>query len=152
MSSHENLSLLQVTAADRDSNGLQEQDPGPETPDQGSRGQVDNIRRGLRRLAQLSLDDYEWRMSLFREKEADRRVEESLARMLGEDASYFRPMDASASKMGPLVSNSKCWEVLSFVLLGRSLLMNTSVSTIEWLYQKGSSGKVGSGMVSVSNR
>ena len=64
----------------------------------------DSIRRGLRRLAQLSLEDYEWRMSIFKEKEADRKMEESLARMMGEDASYVRPMDAAESKIGPLVS------------------------------------------------
>jgi hypothetical protein len=57
----------------------------------------------------LSLDDYEWRMSIFKEKEADRRMEESLARMLGEDASYFRPMDASDSKIGPLVRGHRIY-------------------------------------------
>ena len=68
-----------------------------------------SIRRALRRLAQLSLADYDWRMSVYKEKEADRRVEESLARMLGEDASYVRPMDASEKTIGPLVS--KVWGI-----------------------------------------
>lgn len=57
---------------------------------------------GLLRLAQLSLQDYEWRVNFFKDKEADRQVEESLARMMGEEASYVRPMDASDSKIGPL--------------------------------------------------
>ena len=59
----------------------------------------------LLRLAQLSLEDYEWRSSLFKSKEADRKVEESLARMMGDEASYVRPMDASDEKIGPLVSS-----------------------------------------------
>ena len=56
------------------------------------------------RLAQLSLEDYKWRSSLFKTEEADRKVEESLARMMGDEASYVRPMDASEEKIGPLVS------------------------------------------------
>jgi hypothetical protein len=67
----------------------------------------DSIRRGLRRLAQLSLEDYTWRMSVFKEKEASRKMEEYLATMMGEDAAYVRPMDASESKIGPLVSASR---------------------------------------------
>jgi hypothetical protein len=65
---------------------------------------------GLLRLAELSLEDYEWRQSLFKTNEADRKVEESLARMMGEEATYVRPMDASVEKIGPLVSfsNSDC--------------------------------------------
>lgn len=57
---------------------------------------------GLLRLAQLSLQDYEWRVGFFKDREADRKVEESLARMMGDEASYVRPMDASESKIGPL--------------------------------------------------
>ena len=57
---------------------------------------------GLLRLAQLSLQDYEWRVGFFKDQEADRKVEESLARMMGDEASYVRPMDASESKIGPL--------------------------------------------------
>lgn len=49
----------------------------------------------------MSLQDYYWRSDLFKKTEADRRVEESLARMMGEDAAYVRPMDAG-DKMGPL--------------------------------------------------
>jgi hypothetical protein len=58
----------------------------------------------LLRLAQLSLQDYKWRLSIFKENDADRKVEESLARMMGDDAAYIRPMDASEKKIGPLVS------------------------------------------------
>lgn len=58
----------------------------------------------LLRLAQLSLEDYKWRLSIFKENDADRKVEESLARMMGDDATYIRPMDASEKKIGPLVS------------------------------------------------
>ena len=69
---------------------------------------VDSIRQGLRRLAQLSLEDYDWRMSVFKEKEANRKVEEYMAGILGEDPDYVRPMDASEGKIGPLVSRSVC--------------------------------------------
>jgi len=57
---------------------------------------------GLLRLAKLSLQDYEWRVGLFKDREADRRVEESLARMMGDEASYVRPMDAGEKSIGPL--------------------------------------------------
>ncbi|KAL3936887.1 MAG: hypothetical protein SGBAC_007886 [Bacillariaceae sp.] len=63
-------------------------------------GEVKN--KGLLRLAKLSLEDYQWRQALFKENEADRKVEESLARMMGDEASYVRPMDASYEKIGPL--------------------------------------------------
>jgi hypothetical protein len=55
----------------------------------------------LRKLANLSLQDYYWRSDLFKKNEADRRVEESIARMMGEDAAYVRPMDAGGN-IGPL--------------------------------------------------
>jgi len=61
----------------------------------------DMVRDVLRRLATLSLKDYEWRSNVFKTNEADRSMEESLARMMGEDEpAYIRPMDAS--KKGPL--------------------------------------------------
>jgi hypothetical protein len=60
--------------------------------------------KSLLRLAELSLEDYEWRQSIFKTDEAARKVEESLARMMGDEASYVRPMDASTEKIGPLVS------------------------------------------------
>jgi hypothetical protein len=53
--------------------------------------------------------DYQWRSDFFKRSEADRRVEESLARMMGEEASYLRPMDAGDEKIGPMVCiNSVC--------------------------------------------
>jgi hypothetical protein len=58
----------------------------------------------LRSLAALSLKDYEWRSEIFKERSANRAMEESLARMRGESASYLRPMYADEDKMGPLVS------------------------------------------------
>lgn len=61
----------------------------------------DLIKTILKRLANLSLQDYYWRSDVFKKNEADRRVEESLARMMGEDAAYVRPMDAG-DKIGPL--------------------------------------------------
>ena len=57
---------------------------------------------GLLRLAKLSLQDYEMRSGFFKKREADRRIEESLARMMGDEASYVRPMDASEKTIGPL--------------------------------------------------
>jgi len=62
----------------------------------------DLIRSLLRRSANLSLQDYNWRSDYFKKTEADRRVEESMARMMGEDAAYVRPMDATDDKIGPL--------------------------------------------------
>eukprot|EP00558_Chaetoceros_sp_UNC1202_P003962 CAMPEP_0197239744 /NCGR_PEP_ID=MMETSP1429-20130617/6180_1 /TAXON_ID=49237 /ORGANISM="Chaetoceros sp., Strain UNC1202" /LENGTH=452 /DNA_ID=CAMNT_0042699235 /DNA_START=11 /DNA_END=1369 /DNA_ORIENTATION=+ len=62
----------------------------------------DLIRSLLRRLANLSLQDYSWRSDFLKRTEADRRVDESLARMMGEEAAYVRPMDAADDKIGPL--------------------------------------------------
>lgn len=62
------------------------------------------IRTLLKKLANLSLQDYYWRSDYFKKTEADRQVEESIARMMGEEASYLRPMDAGDGKIGPLVS------------------------------------------------
>jgi hypothetical protein len=95
---------LQLLAASQEepetAKGKQQQQPRQNDPTKSD----ESIRRGLRRLAQLSLEDYDWRRAVFQEKEADRKLEESLARMMGEDASYVRPMDASDNKIGPLVS------------------------------------------------
>ena len=60
----------------------------------------------LLRLAQLSLEDWKWRTSVYKTNEADRLIEQSLARLMGDDASYIRPMDASEKKIGPLVRNN----------------------------------------------
>ena len=64
----------------------------------------DAVREFIRNLASLSLEDYKWRSALFKEQEADRKMEESLARMRGEEPAYVRPMDATEDKIGPLVS------------------------------------------------
>lgn len=54
-------------------------------------------------LVRLSLQDYEWRNGIFRETEADRLMDDALARLQGQtDRPYLRPMDASEDKMGPL--------------------------------------------------
>ena len=60
--------------------------------------------RLLRRLAELSLQDFEWRSGVFKSNEADRMLEDSLARMRGQADSpkYIRPMDAAETKVGPL--------------------------------------------------
>jgi len=63
-------------------------------PDGEAEGTADVLRGTLRKLAQLSLQDYEWRSGVFKSNEADRLVEESIARMRGEDPAYVRPMDA----------------------------------------------------------
>lgn len=87
------------------------------TTAEGQLRKRDVAARVLGRLADLSLQDYEWRSAVFKENEADRAVEESLARMMGEDPSYVRPMDASEDKMGPLGWAEKRWvEWLSSVI------------------------------------
>jgi hypothetical protein len=64
--------------------------------------QRDMFTSAIQRLAQLSLEDYKWRSSIFKSQEADRLVEESVARMRGEEAAYLRPMDATDRNIGPL--------------------------------------------------
>jgi len=77
----------------------------------------DLIRSLFRRLASLSLQDYNWRSDYFKKTEADRQVEESFARMIGEDATYVRPMDATDDKIGPLgLAERKLVEWLSLVI------------------------------------
>lgn len=77
----------------------------------------DLIRSLFRRLASLSLQDYDWRSNFFKKTEADRQVEESYARMMGEDATYVRPMDATDDKIGPLgLAERKLVEWLSLVI------------------------------------
>jgi len=58
----------------------------------------------LQRLAALSLEDYKWRSAIFKDRQAERQLDESLARMRGETASYVRPMYADEKNIGPLVS------------------------------------------------
>jgi len=76
--------------------------PKGEQPEQPQVTKCDAMKHTLLKLAQLSLEDYKWRSGVFKANEADRMVEQSIARMRGEDASYVRPMDADESKMGPL--------------------------------------------------
>jgi len=71
----------------------------------------DLIKSLFKRIANLSLQDYYWRSDIFKKTEADRRVEESLAIMMGEEPAYVRPMDASDSKIGPLVRLISIWKV-----------------------------------------
>ena len=73
---------------------------------------------GLLRLAELSLKDYDWRSSVFKSKEADRKIEESLARMMGDEPTYVRPMDAREETIGPLVREfeSHVVHVYSFII------------------------------------
>lgn len=65
------------------------------------------ISDAIRKLASLSLEDYKWRSAMFKANEADRKVEESLARMSGEEPFYIRPMHASEDKLGPLGNAEK---------------------------------------------
>eukprot|EP00977_Amphora_coffeiformis_P013214 scaffold3408_cov129-Amphora_coffeaeformis.AAC.9 len=62
----------------------------------------DSVRDFFLSLTRLSLQDYEWRSSYFKSTEADRMLEESLARMQGIRRPYVRPMDAAEDRMGPL--------------------------------------------------
>ena len=52
-------------------------------------------RETLYRLAKWSLEDYKWRSALFKANQADRMVEQTLARIQGKAPSYVRPMDAT---------------------------------------------------------
>lgn len=74
-------------------------------------------RQFIRWLAELSLADYQWRSNLFKTNQADRMVEEALARMQGETATYVRPMDAPTRPLRPLGQ----WESASVAWL--SLVM-----------------------------
>eukprot|EP00577_Skeletonema_sp_RCC1716_P015236 CAMPEP_0113413684 /NCGR_PEP_ID=MMETSP0013_2-20120614/23581_1 /TAXON_ID=2843 ORGANISM="Skeletonema costatum, Strain 1716" /NCGR_SAMPLE_ID=MMETSP0013_2 /ASSEMBLY_ACC=CAM_ASM_000158 /LENGTH=440 /DNA_ID=CAMNT_0000300423 /DNA_START=52 /DNA_END=1374 /DNA_ORIENTATION=+ /assembly_acc=CAM_ASM_000158 len=67
----------------------------------------DIFKSALRDLASLSLVDYKWRSALFKKNEADRMEEEWMARMMGEDPAYARPMDADETKRGPLGNAEK---------------------------------------------
>ena len=62
----------------------------------------EDLRKTLLRLAEWSLEDYKWRSSVFKEAEADRMVEETLARVQGTKPTYVRPMDAGEEQIGPL--------------------------------------------------
>lgn len=87
-----------VLVQDSDSSSIQTQIPG-----KARRRKLDMFNDAVQRLAQLSLEDYKWRSGIFKSQEADRLVEVSVARMRGEEPLYVRPMDATDSKIGPLV-------------------------------------------------
>ena len=74
----------------------------PEPESKEEQGEKPILQSLARTLAQLSLEDYKWRSDIFKAKEAERMLEQSLARMRGEDPMYVRPMDASESSLGPL--------------------------------------------------
>lgn len=76
-------------------------------PPQKNQRKRDTFRSFIRKLASLSLEDYKWRSNVFKSNEADRKIEESLARMMGEEPTYVRPMDASEDKLGPLGNAEK---------------------------------------------
>jgi len=61
----------------------------------------------IRIIAALSLEDYKWRSAMFKNNEADRKMEVSLARMSGEEPFYLRPMHATEDKLGPLGTAEK---------------------------------------------
>ena len=72
-------------------------------------------------MASLSLVDYKWRSALFKKNEADRMEEEWMAAMMGEDASYARPMDADDERRGPLV-RVRCTSCALFCKLASGIL------------------------------
>lgn len=61
----------------------------------------------LQSLAALSLEDYKIRSSIIKERAAGRQLEESIARIRGENPGYVRPMYADETTIGPLVSMEK---------------------------------------------
>lgn len=80
---------------------------------------VDFFKSLVRKLASLSLEVYKWLSDVYKSDEANRMMEESLARIQGEEASYLRPMDAVEEKRGPLgraEKNAVAW--LSSVVEG----------------------------------
>ena len=77
----------------------------PSSPEEEIHGPLtwqDSVREFFLNLTRLSLQDYEWRSNYFKSTEADRMLEESLARMQGTNRPYLRPMDASEETIGPL--------------------------------------------------
>ena len=64
----------------------------------------DIFKNALRKLASLSLIDYEWRSALFKKAEAERREEDYMAKLMGLDdgPAHIRPMDANDNIRGPL--------------------------------------------------
>lgn len=78
----------------------------PSTPQQPPR-QKNPV---LRWLAELSLEDYRWRSSIFKETQAERMVETSMARITNTTVPYVRPMDAPRHGiLGDWESKSVAW-------------------------------------------
>jgi len=62
----------------------------------------------LQSLAALSLEDYKIQSSIIKERAAGRQLEESIARIRGENPGYVRPMYADETTIGPLVCMKLC--------------------------------------------
>jgi hypothetical protein len=93
---------MAASSSEEDDTDAISQSSPPAGDDEKKMERGDLLRDAIRRLAELSLEDYRWRSSGLKSSEADRMVEQSMARMLGEDAAYVRPMDASDNSIGPL--------------------------------------------------
>lgn len=102
-----------VLVQDSDSSSIQPQIPGKSR----KRKKLDMFNDAVQRLAQLSLEDYKWRSGIFKSQEADRLVEVSIARMRGEEPLYVRPMDATDSKIGPLVRGNTGTDICKRLVL-----------------------------------
>jgi hypothetical protein len=64
----------------------------------------DIFKNTLRKLASLSLMDYQWRSGIFKQVEAARLEEEYMAKIMGlhDGPAHIRPMDANDNVRGPL--------------------------------------------------
>jgi hypothetical protein len=84
--------------------------PPPPSPRQQQPAQERPKNPFLRWLAELSLEDYQWRSGIFKETEAERMVETSLARLTNTSVPYVRPMDAPRQGiLGAWESNAVSW-------------------------------------------
>mmetsp|Transcript_22019 Transcript_22019/g.32525 ORF Transcript_22019/g.32525 Transcript_22019/m.32525 type:complete len:409 (-) Transcript_22019:337-1563(-) len=93
------LSLKMAPIQDDETDSKEELKPSSSNADKPKDlGEI--LRDITRNLAALSLKDYKWRSNLFKEMNAERLLESSLARMRGDSPSYVRPMDAD--ELGPL--------------------------------------------------
>jgi hypothetical protein len=85
----------------------------------------------LQSLAALSLEDYKIRSSIIKERAAGRQLEESIARIRGENPGYVRPMYADETTIGPLVcrklSSYGCKSIPFFVVLSITNGLITSI-------------------------
>jgi hypothetical protein len=68
------------------------------------------IRSFIQWLAQLSLADYKWRSDVFKTNQANRNLQDALARLQGATPPYVRPMDAPTfGPLGQWESESVAW-------------------------------------------